>query len=63
MEIPAIEWTMTQDFIAFFQLENVLVAIEDLLFGESTVVWQIYQIIPNLDYIITVVDVAISKRI
>ena len=63
METRVIERTVAHDLLAFAQLKNILVAVKDLILREPTIVGLIYQVVPNLDYIIAVVDVPISKRV
>ena len=63
MESDLIEWIVTHDMVLSAELEDIFVAIKDLIFREPTIVGLIYQVIPDLDYIIAVVDVPISKCI
>lgn len=63
VETRVIKWTITHDLLAFAELENILVAIKDLILREPTIVGLIYQVVPDLDYVIAVVDVPISKRV
>ena len=56
-----IQWRIGLDLLVVFQLEDVKVIVENLIFFVLHRIWTIYKVIPYLNHIIVIVDMPVHE--